>query len=164
MSKPLYLAPSFSTSIEQPYAAGQLLDEIGAHVLNTALYDNIKNNLRNKASKIKEAWEKANGGAEWPGLTPEQDAEFKTFAAGYSLAIRASAPTDPIEAEAHRIAKTLVEDRIRAKGASPSHYKEKMPEFIKGVLEKRPDIFEEARRRVEARKEVLSETLDLELL
>ena len=162
MAKQLYFAPSFSADVQQPYAAGQVMDEITAHVLNTTLYGNIKNNLRNKIAKLQEAWKKANPETQWPGLTPEQDAEFRKFIETYALAIHSTAPSDPIEAEAHRIAKGVIEDGIRAKGGNPAHYKEKMGEFIQKILERRPDIMAEAQRRVEARKEVLAETLDLD--
>jgi hypothetical protein len=94
-----------------PYAAGHVVTEAEAKALNQVRAENLRNNF---ASKIKAA----KGEAE--GLTEEQLAElvaaFAEYDASYEFTLASvgggKRETDPVQAEAKRIAKSLIAAKL----------------------------------------------------
>jgi hypothetical protein len=99
----------------QPYAAGHTITEAEAKALNQVRAENLRNNF---ASKIKAA----QGEAE--ALTEEQlstlRSEFATYDAEYEFTLASvgggKRETDPVQAEAKRIAKSVVVAKLKSKG------------------------------------------------
>jgi len=92
--------------ISTPYAEGQTLTAIEAKVLNQTRAENIGNNFRKQVTE-------AVGKGDLSQVTAaiaEYDGAY-TFSAGGI----ARTPIDPIEAEAFRIAKTVVKGKIQEK-------------------------------------------------
>lgn len=99
----------------QPYAAGHAITEAEAKALNQVRAENLRNNF---ATKIKSA----QGDAE--ALTEEQlatlRAEFAEYDAAYEFTLASvgggKRETDPVQAEAKRIAKSIVTAKLKEKG------------------------------------------------
>jgi hypothetical protein len=141
----------------QPFAQGHVCTEGEASVLNAQFAENLRNNF---AKRVK-AWQESN-----PGEDAEHDgglhADFKRYAASYTLAPRTSA--DPIDRAAHRIATDLVRESLNAKGMKQSDLADgQFDEFVRKVAA-RPAVRDEATRRVAATKHIVSQTLDLDEL
>lgn len=156
----------------QPYKSGPAeLTEGEASALNQTLAENLRNNFAPTIKKALEEYRKANGLAEDAEVpVSELDAEalieaFNKYADEYEFGVRRAAggtraPLDPVGREAHRIASQKVRDALKQKGIKlDSVPKEKMAEFVKAVIEKYPDITEEAKRRVAATQAVAVEGL-----
>jgi hypothetical protein len=103
----------------QPYLAGHVVTEAEAKALNQVRAENLRNNF---ASKIKSV----QGEAE--ALTEEQlvqlRAEFATYDAEYVFTLASvgggKRETDPVAAEAKKIAKQTISDKLKAAGKKVS--------------------------------------------
>lgn len=142
------------------YTTGHVLTENEASVLNQTLAENLRNNFAKRVATAKEA-----EGEDLSEDTLERlGTEFAEYADKYQFGKRqAAAPrtTDPIAREAHKIAKAKITEALRARDIDIKSLPEgKMEEFIKSVLEKKPEIREEAKRRVEAAKSIAAGALD----
>lgn len=99
----------------QPYAAGHTVTEAEAKALNQVRAENLRNNF---AAKIKAA----KGEAE--ALTDEQllqlTSDFAAYDAAYQFTLASvgggKRETDPVQAEAKKIAKAIVADKLKAAG------------------------------------------------
>ena len=158
----------------QPYKAGvRELTEGEASALNQTLAENLRNNFAPHVKKAVEEFRKANGLAEDADIGVDQldhdslSEAFDKYADEYEFGIRrvgggVRAPANPVEREAVRIATGKVREALKKKGLKlDSVSKEKMAEFVKHVLEKYPDIREEAKRRVDSVATVAVEDLAL---
>jgi hypothetical protein len=160
---PIILPFNIVLRVAQPYAEGHVLTPEEAAALNSLLLENIRNNARAKITKAKENFEKHNPGvafsSEHLGTLPDA---LKVYAENYTFSpVRPpKAILDPVSAEAHKIARGLIEAALRRKGADPEDYKEKMDTLISDAIAKRPDILREAQARITARQNVLSSLLD----
>jgi len=125
-------------SISQPYAAGHVLSDIEASVLNQTRTENVRNNTATNVKKLLEdAMTK-----EAAELVAAYDAEysFKTARDGAGKAKR-----DPLEAEATKIAREIV--RAQLKKAS-----KKVGEGEGDVTK---EVFDAAVETVSAKEEVI---------
>lgn len=158
----------------QPYKAGaHELTEGEASALNQTLAENLRNNFAPSVKKAVEEFRKANGLGEEAEIGVDQldhDAlaeAFDKYAGEYEFGIRRAAggvraPADPVGREAHRIALAKVKDALKAKNIKmDSVPKEKMGELVKQVIDKYPEITEEAKRRVSSVSAVALEDLAL---
>ena len=116
MSKTITIGgENFEVSI--PYAEGHAITAVEAKVLNQTRAENIGNNFRKAVAEAKEKGDLASVTA----AIAEYDSAY-TFSAGGGTA---RTPIDPIEAEAYRIAKTVVKGKIQEKyGTSVKAYVE----------------------------------------
>lgn len=176
-----------SLSVFAPIAEGHVCTVNEAAALNQTFAENIRNNF---AGKVKAAVEdKAlevgylstdEGGKVIGDMTDEQltevhalvdlseiQAALDEYQREYEFGARRSgsgAPrvTDPVEIEALGIARQKVRDAIKAKGHKLSEVgTEKINELAKQVLETYPQIREQAKSIVAARKSVALENLEL---
>lgn len=158
----------------QPYTAGtKELTDGEASALNQTLAENLRNNFAPQVKKALEEYKKANNLPEDAEVGVDQlDHEalieaFDKYADEYEFGVRRAgggtrAPADPVGREAHRIASAKVREALKKKGLKiDSVSKEKMAEFIEGVLAKYPEIKEEAKRRVEATQTIAASDLEL---
>lgn len=132
-------------NVPQPYRGGKPLSKNEAVALNQALVDNVRQNF---AARMKYAKKK-----EQP--IPGQD-EFNAYLSEYEFGVKPArrgtkAPVDPVQKEAERLAWEMLKPAIAAaghevKGIDP----DKKAELIAGALEKKPELREEAARRVNA--------------
>ena len=159
----------------QPYKAGtHELTEGEASALNQTLAENLRNNFAPKVKSAAEDYRKANGMDEGAEVAVDQldteslQEEFIKYAGEYEFGVRRAAggtrvPVNPVEREAHRIASQKVRDALKKKSIKiDSVSKEKMAEFVQGVLAKYPEIIEEARRRVDATQNLAAADLEIE--
>lgn len=96
------------------YAAGHTVNENEAAVLNQTFMENIGNNFR---STVKE----------WTGSDEELQARFAEYGNAYAFGTRVArgpaAPTDPIGAEAHRLALVYIKKLISDGGQKVGDFK-----------------------------------------
>lgn len=153
------------------YAEGHVLTAQEALTLNQTLFENLRNNFAAHIRKAVEAKAKAEGTPEGESPSPftadelnDLQVKFAEYAASYTFsAPRATrAPVDPVEREMRAIAKERVVAALTAKNISQKALPEgKMDEYITSLIERRPEIREEAERRVAARKEIAADILDI---
>lgn len=148
----LKLPHGVSVSVDQPYAEGHVLTALEAEKLNHVLADNIRTSIIAKLKRLAES-----------GEIDAQAAsdEFQAYADSYGFAVRTrKASQDPVTKEAHKIAKEQVNAAIRRKGGNPSDYSaEQLSEYIGKVLQHKPEIFEEAKRRIESSRKMAGDLL-----
>lgn len=150
------------------YAAGHVLTAEEALVLDQTLAENLRNNFASKIRAKSEEIAKATPEGEAPRSFTEEERtalqnEFQAYASSYVFrAPRAgSGPVDPIERTARKMAKELVMTALAAKNIKHTSLPEgKMEEFITAVLSRKPEIMDEAQRRVEAAKAGAADLLD----
>lgn len=157
----------------QPYAPGPIeLTEGEASALNQTLAENLRNNFAPRIKTAVTEYRKANNladDAEVPvgDLDYDMLAEaFEKYAEEYEFGVRKAGgprtPSDPVEREAHGIAKIKVKAALNKKNIElGSVSKEKMAEYITQVLTKYPEIREEAKRRVASTSEMAVEELEI---
>lgn len=156
-------------SYSPKYFEGHVLSKEEAAVLNQTFGENLRNNF---APRIREALEKiaeeakATGG-EARALTEEEKSAFAADFAAYSQSYTfksprvGSGPVDPVEREAHKIAVAIVKAKLAEKNIKLGSLPEgKMEEYVKGLLAKRPEIRDEAQRRVDALQNASGDILD----
>lgn len=161
-------------NVPAPYAEGHTLTTAEAAVLNQTFGENLRNNFAARVRSAKEAQIKAQGLAEDTDLKTitldEQTletlkGEFAEYAAGYSFSGKRQTrtPVDPVLREATKIAREMITSSL-AKRTPPVKVKDlpdgKMDELVRNLLSKRPDITEEAKRRVDAVKAVAEAAMD----
>lgn len=151
-NRALKLPHGVNVNVAQPYAEGHVLTALEAEKLNHVLADNIRTSL---VAKIKRAVEEGNADA------AALSKEFQAYADAYSFTVRApKAAVDPVAKEANKIAKEQVLAAIRRKGGNPSDYSaEQLSEYVAKVLQHKPEILEEAERRVNSSRQIAGDLL-----
>ncbi|PYS90935.1 MAG: hypothetical protein DMF62_03785 [Acidobacteria bacterium] len=152
-----------------PYKTGHVLTENEANTLNQTFAENLRNNFAKKVKSAKEAAQK-NGG-EFPGdgeAAPDDlQQEFSSYANDYEFGTRAASgageaglPRDPVEREAHVMARDLIRQHAKSKGYGKLDA-EQIAGLVPGILAKRPEIREEAQRRISAKTSITLDELEL---
>lgn len=158
-----------------PYAPGAIeLTEGEASTLNQVRGENLRNNFASTIKKLKEdqadKYRKENGLAEDADVPADAivldhatlAGEFADYDKEYEFGVRKAGsgprvPVDPVEREAFKIAQGIIRDAAKAKGLKISSISdEQMENLIENLLNSKPDIREEARRRVETASEFAS--------
>lgn len=137
--------------ISAPYAAGHVLTEAEAKSLNQTRAENIGNNFR---TQVKKAIEE--------GKLDEVKAAIAKYDSEYVFSMtQARTPIDPIEAEAFKIAKEFVKNKIAEKtGKTLKAYLEiegnqaKYDANVEKVASQ-DDTLKEAKKRVAAKKKIM---------
>jgi hypothetical protein len=146
-----------SFSVPEPYAEGHVLTANEAATLNQTYAENIRNNMASKVASALEA-EKAEGDAQKPYDHAAMQTAVDDYVANYEFGIRRGVTGDPVEREALNAARELVKNAIRTKGGKLSDYK---PADITAraseLLDKYPQIREQAKARVEANQAAAAE-------
>ncbi len=156
-------------SAPMPYKAGHVLLENEAGALNQTFAENLRNNFAKRVKAVKEEAAK-NGGSLAENVDAPEDlqTEFASYANDYSFGSRrtsssgdASLPKDPILRQAHIMARELIRAHCKAKNIKVDA--EQVNAMVPGLLAKRQDLMDEAKRRVEATSAVSLEDLGLEI-
>ena len=152
-------------TVPQPYSEGHSLSAAEAYVLNQTYAENIRNNSTalikkhladHKVEKVEALPHDAIADLKGKIHAYASDYEFSGTGRGGP---RAS--IDPVAREAHKMAGDMVRTALRGKGVDLKTLPEgRLEELISGVLLKRPDITEEAQRRVDASKAIAGDLLD----
>lgn len=151
-TRTITLPNDVSVSVPQPYAEGHVLSALEAEKLNHVLADNVRTSLTAKIKRL----------AEDPAFDPASVAEeFQAYADAYTFVVRSPrAAADPIEKEANKIAKEQVFAAIRRKGGNPTDYSaEQIAEYVAKVRQHKPEIRDEAARRVESSRQMAGDLL-----
>jgi hypothetical protein len=132
------------------YSAGHTLTAGEAAALNQTRVENLRNNTTNK---IKVALGVA--GVEKAEQLPTEviaklEADFHAYAAEYEFTVGSvRRVVDPVETEARKIGRDMLRAALRAKGIDLKTMAEgQFDTLLGGLLDKRPDIRDEAARRV----------------
>jgi len=148
----LNLPHGISVNVAQPFVEGHVLTALEAEKLNHVLADSIRTSLMSKLKRLLKSGEVDAASA---------GADFQSYADSYSFVVRSpKAASDPIMKEAQKIAKDQVYAAIRSKGGNPSDYtSEQIAEYVSKVLQNRPEIREEAERRINSTREMAADIL-----
>lgn len=159
--------------LSMPYKEGHVLTPGEASQLNQVRFENIRNNFAATVRKAADEYRKANGLAEDADVpsseldTEDLQEKLSAYEADYEMGVR-SGPTgprlskDPVLREAERIAEEKVKVALKKKGVSINSVpKEKMAQFISGVISKYPEITEEAKRRVSVAADIALDAISI---
>ena len=148
----LNLPHEISVTVAQPYKEGYVLTAAEAEKLNQVFADSIRTSLMSKLKKLD------NDSVDHA----EVEAQFQQFANNYGFSIRTPKnAADPIAKEANKIAKEQVFAAIRKKGGNPADYSaEQIAEYVTKVLQHKPEIREEAARRIDSSRKIAGDLLD----
>lgn len=156
-----------------PYVAGHVLNENEANTINQTWIENVRNNfaggdLRKLKLRVAETnqWFKGEGEdrkPDWERVTNDDlDAEeletlFAKYVENYEFGARRAGgtrtPSDPVEAEARRIAKEALRPLLAAQNYKISEITaDQWRDLIDQALNAKPEIRELARERVAATK------------
>lgn len=152
MSRSINLKHGVSINVDQPFAEGHVLTALEAEKLNQVYADNIRTTLAARLKKLVEA----------EGFDAEAvAADFQSYADAYNFVVRTPRATiDPVTKEANKIAKEQVFAAIRRKGGDPKDYSaEQISEYVSKVIQHKPEIREEAERRVNSSRELAGNLL-----
>ena len=157
--------------VKAPYAEGHVLTAPEAQALNQTRAENVRNNAASRVRKAREELNKLlkelgepelDEKAELPNEVLEKlIQDIQTYDESYTFASRGTRqPIDPVAREAHKIAAASIRAALSAKGIDLKTLPEgKLEELVQSLLAKRPEITEEAARRIAAAKAVGEETL-----
>lgn len=154
-----------SFAISQPYAAGHVLTDLEAKVLNQTRSENIGNNVR---AKIKEMQEPSDGSV----ASPETDilAMVAEFDAGYvfrSVSEGTRASVDPYEREATKIARDLLKQHlaetgrkitVTPEGITEEEWKDKVEAEVNRIASS-DAVLKAAKKNVDAKRKQADELL-----
>ena len=151
----LNLPHEITVTVAQPYEEGYVLTAAEAEKLNQVFADSIRTSLMSKLKKLKKLDNDSVDHA-------EVEAQFQQFANNYAFSIRTPKnAADPVAREANKIAKEQVFASIRKKGGNPADYSaEQIAEYVTKVLQHKPEIMEEATRRIESSRKIAGDLLD----
>jgi hypothetical protein len=147
------------------YAEGHQLTEHEALALNKFLHDSAKSGFRASVTKAIELAKKEGREALTEQEVSDLQSELLETLSTYDFKTlrkpRESVP--PVIKEARKLIKPLVLNFLKTKGVDPDSLgDERMEKLLDQALEKRPDVMNEAKRRVEAIKSLGDEILALE--
>jgi len=151
-TRALKLPHGVNVNVAQPYTEGHVLSALEAEKLNHVFADNIRTSLIAKIKRLADEGE-INADA--------LSTDFQAYADAYSFTVRApKTSTDPVAKEANKIAKEQVFAAIRRKGGNPSDYTaEQISEYVAKVLQHKPEIREEAERRINSSRKIAGDLL-----
>ena len=152
--------------VSQPYKEGHPITAGEASQLNQVRAENIRNNFAGTIKAAIDAYRKANSLAEDADVPvtnldkDDLDDRLAKYDDEYVMGVRGGPsgprlPVDPVQREAWRKALEKVKLALKKKNIAISSVpKEKMDDYVTGVLAKYPEITEEARRYVNAGAEI----------
>lgn len=149
--------------VTEPFAEGHSCTRAEASFLNDAFLSAVRSNFGKRLRTKIEALRKVRGKDAMPNATEvfALREEFTAYAQSYSLgtSARRSSFASPVERAAHRIAQDLVRERLRERGLRADDLPE--GQFAAHVVKvaARPEVIEEAKRRVDAAKAIIDDTL-----
>lgn len=144
--------------ITPKFLAGHVLTENEALGLNSALIDNIRNNFAGTVKKLKGEDESVP-----PEKIPELQTALDTYVESYEFSPRRTPKEslDPITKMAYSLAREAIKAALRQKGIDQKSLPEAWwDDNIPKVLESKPELMEEAKRRYAAQKAMASSLLD----
>lgn len=138
------------------YEEGHVCSSNEAHALAQTAHENIRNNLATRFKKMRESVE--------GGPPPEEyQREAEAYAAAYEFGVRATASSDPVKAEAMRLATDRIKNAIRKKGHKLVDFSaEAIRKLAANAITQHPVIMEMARERVAQLTAIGEKELDLE--
>jgi hypothetical protein len=134
----------------QPYHAGHVLNEAEAKALNSLLADKLRSNF---AAKLRKDLGQGSIPAD---RLPAYRMEFANFAEKYKF--QRWTASDPVERAARKIAEAIVKERLRQDGLGDLTNEEFQSLISEFAGHER--VLEEAQRRVDATKLVLTDILE----
>ncbi len=142
--------------VPKPYQEGHPLTAGEASVMNQTLAENTRNNFADRIKKAKDNDELD---------VKKMQAEIDEYLEGYEFGIRRGrGPTDPVEREALNIAKELVRTALREKGHKLADVdSDDINRLAEDAIAANASITKEAKRRVEARSNITTGALNLNL-
>jgi hypothetical protein len=138
-----------------PYKVGDVFTEGEASVMNQTLRENMRNNFAEDVVEAKKEAEEAGVELDVAALQEKLDKYYDSYEFGVrSAGIRAA---DPVEAEALSILRNKIREHLRVKGVLKETSNAQISEMARQLLEKNPQIRDQARTIVAARESTSSE-------
>lgn len=103
--------------LDDPYAEGHTCSAMEAKALNQTRAENIRNNFAGEVKKLQ-----GDADALTEAQVAQLQAQLNEYASKYEFSVGAGRVTDPVEKEAKRIAKELLDAKIISKGTSVKKY------------------------------------------
>jgi hypothetical protein len=149
--------------LAEPFAEGHACSAGEAGFLNDAFLSAVRSNFGKRLKPRLEGLRKVRGEKATFNATEvlELRREFEQYAQGYTLgsAVRRTAFSSPLERAAHRIAQDLVRERLRERGLKPDDLADGQFAAHVAKVASRPEVLEEAKRRVDAAQLLIDDTL-----
>lgn len=156
-----------SLSVIQPFTEGHVITKEESNVLNQTLAENLRNNFASQLKRLAgEAEQKLEVFVQSKSIEEIQqlmDDYIKAYEFGARMASsgRTATIVDPVEKRAMEIAKSKIKEILKKKGYKISTVSAaQLNALAQQLLDRTPAILEEARRQVEAAKEVAEDSLD----
>lgn len=157
-SKPLTVS-SITFSAPLKYHDGCTINHNEAAALNALLHRDLAAKLKPEIEKARKASPTGEPDAE--ALT-ELQTKLTAFATNHDFSPKSANSFDPVQKEALKLVKPLVEKALIAKGFDPKGLnKVEFESYCVQALGKRPDIVEEARKRVNALRELMGDSTEI---
>ena len=143
--------------IPPKHKEGDVLSSAEAAALNQVFFSDMSAKIKPLIVKA----QKASGSLEIsPEVRDDINAKLSEAIKSHSYVQRSTNSYDPVQREAFKILRPIVKNALIAKGLDPKTMSEaKLEQTMLGVLEKRPDILAEAKRRIEAISSVAGDLL-----
>lgn len=159
-----------SLNVKVPYAEGHVLNANEASTLNQTYLENIRNNSAGKIKKALKAWLDAPA-AEGEDAHTEENfvpadeliADIQSYADTYEFGLKRLSnlePADPVEKEARKIAKDIVNTALRNAGHKVKDVPEDKYEAMVAQVAARETTVAEAKRRIDIAKTIGNDELD----
>lgn len=155
-----------AVTVKQPYTEGHVITPSEAYALNQTFAENIGNNVRALINKLLKEHTKDKIEELPHEVLRALRAKAEEYSDSYEFSISGRggprAPVDPVAREAFKIAGDILRGHLKKKEIKLADLPEgKFEELVQGILTKNPQIEEEAKRRVENRKELADSLLDI---
>lgn len=133
--------------LDLPYSAGHKITSSEANALNNLLIADVSKKMKSLITKAQNAFP---GGELSDEVKNDLILKMQHFMSTHTFSTQLPLALDPVQKIAYEIAKPLIINALKGQGIDPKTVdSEKMEQFLQILISKRPDILEEAKRRVE---------------
>lgn len=137
------------------FGAGHSLSDSEAAALNSLLHREVGAKIKGQIEKVQKAGEEIDVQA--------LQSVLLDLAASHDFTVKSVNSFDPIQREAFKILRPLLMNGLKKKGIDvKSISPEKIEELLHTLLLKKPDVYQEAKRRVRAIKDFAATTISME--
>lgn len=143
--------------IDLPYSEGHAISIPEANALNNLLLADISKKMKSSIIRA----QNVSGSLELSEeVKDDLSLKLKSFISTHTFNTQLPLALDPVQKMANEIAKPLIINALKAQGIDPKSLDtSKMDQLILTLIAKRPDITEEARRRIEALASIAQSSL-----
>lgn len=153
----------FQFELRMPYAAGHILSDIEAGVLNREWTNGVRANFAERVKEVIAAGNDAGLPLTGSKLAALQN-DLQAYAESYSFkALIQKYNSDPVVREAHKLAKGLLDTKLNSLGLKRETYGEARYEEALSRIMNNPEVVREASARIEQTKLAANALIGLEV-